>query len=271
MRDSNNDQENNTSSNPFDSHQVGSWNSDIPENRGLSKFSKFLAVIFLLLGLLGIIGGTMGASFKALQWMGFDIASTIKDSVDTASPKPASQEPQADSKNTPQIPEENPSTQTDTATAASPKGLNLQNPTALQSAITYGLMVLALIASVGMVVSAIQALRGRRSGSLWLSNWCAVSVLLFLAWTLQSYLTIDSIKSQVMEMLATPQNIPPDVPPERLAELKENLEYFSQVGIVVGLGCAGFFMLVNILLYLYGAVRFRSAAVLDRLQERNQP
>jgi len=85
------------SSNPFDSHQAGSWNSDIPENRGLSKFSKFLAVIFLLLGLLGIIGGAMGASFKALQLMGFDIASAMKGSVDTASPKPATEEPQADS------------------------------------------------------------------------------------------------------------------------------------------------------------------------------
>ena len=261
------------SSNPFDSHQAGSWSSDIPENRGLSKFSKFLAVIFLLLGLLGIIGGAMGASFKVLQLMGFDIASAMKGSADTASPKPATEEPQADSQSsqsTTQIPEENPSKQTDTAAPATPKGLTLPNPTVLQSAITYGLMVLALIASVGMVVSAIQALRGRRSGSLWLSNWCAVSVMLFLAWTIQSYLTIDSIKSQVMEVLATPQNIPPDVPPERLAELKENLEYFSQVGIAVGLGCAGFFMLVNILLYLYGAVRFRSAAVLDRLQERNQ-
>lgn len=257
------------SSNPIDSSDTGAWNSDSPEHRGLTTFSKFLAVVFLLLGLLGIIGGMMGASAKALQFMGFDIASMVKEAQGDASQKPANEEPQADSQSTTQIPGEIPPTQTDTATSTSANGLNLKAPTLLQSAITNGLMLLALIASVGMVISAIQTLRGRRSGSVWLSNWCAVSVLLFLAWTLQSYLTIDSIKSQVTELLAKPQNIPPDVPPERLAELKENLEYFSQVGLAIGLGCAGFFMLVNIVLYLYGAVRFRSAAVLDRLKERN--
>ena len=67
------------SSNPFDSSDTGAWNSDSPENWGLTKFSKFLAVVFLLLGLLGIIGGMMGASAKALQFMGFDIASMVKE------------------------------------------------------------------------------------------------------------------------------------------------------------------------------------------------
>ena len=91
-------------------------------------------------------------------------------------------------------------------------------------------------------------------------------MLLVLSWGLQSYYFYASFKEPFQALAAAQDNLPPEVPPERVAEFQERMEYITRIGLMVGFGCAGLFFLLHFVLYLIGATHFRSARVLERMQ-----
>lgn len=226
---------------------MSSWNNaydnssnDSSTTRGewsyqeLSILTKILAVLLLVIGLLGISSGTMYLVATALRAAGIDPANFA-----AAPPTPSVE-------NRPQF--------------------NFPKPTFIELMIYTANYVAGTLISIGMIVSAIQTLRRRRSGAIWLSNFCILSALLVIAWGLQTYFFYDSFKKPLEAMMAAQDNLPPEIPPERVAEFQERMEYITNIGLALGFGCVGLISLFHFLLYLIGAIHFRSERVLERMR-----
>lgn len=215
-----------------------SYDSSTPQeqwsNQELSGLTKFLAVLLLIIGLLGISSGTMYLIANSLRAAGFDLT--------TVAAKPTT--PPVE--NGPQF--------------------KLPKPTSTELIVSTVNYIAGTLISIGMIVSSIQTLRRRRSGSIWLSNLCILSAILVLTWGLQTYFFYDSYKKPLEEMMAAQDNLPPDIPPERVAEFQERMQDMMKIGLAVGFGCAGLLSLFHFLLYLVGAFHFRSERVLERMQ-----
>ncbi len=281
-----------TSSNALNSRTL---NSSDPENgtsdeyyqKGLSGFSQFLAVLLLIIGLLGVASGAMYLALNALRAVGIDPLTSPSPPalVPPASANEANRPTKVDAAddqttsgslddtttvaspetNLKTNPASNPETNPATKPGAIRPQFKIPQPTSTELAVSALYSIVGLLVSLGLLVSSIQTLRLRRSGSIWLSNFCILSMLLVLGWVLHAYFFRETYTIPLEAMSSAQNNLPPDVPPERVAEFQERMEYISRIGLAVGLGCAGFFMLLHFLFYLISAIHFRSKRVLERM------
>lgn len=266
-----------TSSNALNSRTL---NSSDPDNgtsdeyyqQGLSGFSQLLAVLLLIIGLLGVASGAMYLALNALRAVGIDPLTSPSPPalVPPASADEATQPTKVDAADDQTTSGSLDDTTTVTPPATKPGAIGPQfkipEPTSTELAVSALYSIVGSLVSLGLLVSSIQTLRLRRSGSIWLSNFCILSMLLVLSWVLHAYFFSGNYTILLESMSSAQNNLPPDVSPERVAEFQERMEYMSRIGLAVGLGCAGFFLLLHFLFYLIAAIHFRSKRVLERMQ-----
>jgi hypothetical protein len=227
----------------------------------LSGLTKFLAVLLLVIGLLGITSGAMYLGMNALRAAGINPTS-LNSPTEFVPPASVNANTETSEATT------SPTATTEPATNPVRKGpqFTIPEPTTTELIVSSIQLLAGMLVSLGMIISSIQTLRRRRSGAIWLSNFCILSLLLVLTWGLQVYFFYENFKKPFDAIVAAQENLPADIPPERIEEFQERMRFVSQIGMTIGLACAGFFSLLHFLLYLIGAIHFRSERVLERMQ-----